>query len=76
MDEVFFDLRRLWDFGAEMFRSAVSRKGVNRRALSHHLYFADYVKALESGTAPPVDIEAVLPTMKLADAIAKHVYGG
>jgi len=75
IDELYYDWRRIWDFAKPVLREKIFKPRVTRRAKSHYRLFKLFVDALSDDRCKvPVSLEDILPTMELADKLAKRVY--
>ena len=77
LDEIFYDAKRIWDFGIEVskdkiFRSKFNR--VNRRAQSHFELLKHFSYCIENKKPFPVDINEIIPTMEYTQMLSDLVY--
>ena len=74
LDEIYYDFKRIWDFGFETLKDRLYKPKVNRRALSHFELFRRFVDCLEKKKPFPVDISNVIPTMEYAQMLSDLTY--
>jgi predicted dehydrogenase len=74
LDELYYDWKRIWDFGLESLRDRLFKPKVTRRARSHYELIKRFVQCIKSEKPFPVDINSVLPTMEYAQLLSDVVY--
>jgi len=74
LDEIYYDYKRIWDFGFEALKDRLHKPKVNRRARSHFELFKRFVDCLEKKKPFPVDISEVIPTMEYAQMLSDLTY--
>jgi predicted dehydrogenase len=74
LDEIFYDWKRIWDFGLEILKDRLVKPKVTRRARSHYELIKRFVQCIKSEQPFPVDINNVLPTMEYAQMLSDLVY--
>jgi predicted dehydrogenase len=77
LDEVYYDAKRIWDFGMEVLKDKVFKAKANRvsrRAQSHFELFKRFVDCIEHKKPFPVNINEIIPTMEYAQMLSDAVY--
>jgi predicted dehydrogenase len=74
LDEIYYDWKRIWDFGFEILRDRIRISKVNRRARSHFELFKRFVYSIENKKPFPVDIGEIIPTMEYAQMLSDLIY--
>ena len=74
LDEIYYDGRRIWDFGIEALRDKLFKPKVNRRALSHHKLLSEFTSSLKNKRSFSLDINEVITTMEYAQMLSNEVY--
>jgi predicted dehydrogenase len=74
IDEIYYDWKRIWDFGLEMLKERFFKTKVTRRSRSHYELIKIFVKCIKNEQPFPVDINNVLPTMHYAQMLSDLVY--
>ena len=74
IDEIYYDWKRIWDFGLEVLKEKFIKPKVSRRAKSHYELIKIFVQSIQNEQPFPVDIDSVLPTMEYAQMLSDLVY--
>jgi len=77
LDEIYYDAKRIWDFGIEVLKDKIFKSKFNRvsrRAQSHFELFKHFVHCIEHKKPFPVDINEIIPTMEYAQMLSDLVY--
>ncbi len=74
LDEIYYDGKRIWNFGLEILKDRLFKAKVTRRARSHYELIKRFVQCIKSEQPFPVDINNVLPTMEYAQMLSDLVY--
>ena len=74
IDEIYYDWKRIWDFGLEVLKEKFFKAKVKRRAKSHYALIKLFVQSIQKKQPFPVDIENVIPTMEYAQMLSDLVY--
>ena len=75
IDEIYFDWKRIWDFGLKTFKDKLFKPKVTRRVRSHYELIKLFAKCIKREQPFPVDIDNVIPTMHYAQMLSDLVYG-
>ena len=74
LDEIYYDWKRIWDFGLEVLKDRIFKPKVNRRARSHFELFKRFVFCIENKKPFPADIGEIIPTMEYAQMLSDLIY--
>ena len=74
IDELYYDLKRIWDFGREVLKNKFFKTSVNRKARSHYELLKLFIDCLEFNRPFPIDINNIMPTMEYTQMISDLVY--
>lgn len=74
LDEIYYDWKRIWDFGLEILKDRLRRPKVNRRARSHFELFKRFAYCIENKKPFPADISEIIPTMEYAQMLSDIIY--
>lgn len=74
LDEIYYDSKRVWDFGIEVLRDRLFRSKVTRRARSHYELLKRFIYSIKYDKPFPVDINEIIPTMEYAQMLSDLVY--
>lgn len=76
LDELYLDMKRIWDFVIPTLKEKFVKPKVTRRALSHYILMKQYIDALsDPNVSIPVSLDDVIPTMKYVQMLSDVVYG-
>ena len=75
LDELYLDVKRIFDFAIPAFKEKLFKPKVTRRAASHYILMKQYVDSLLDPRIPmAVTLDDVIPTMEFAQMLSDLVY--
>lgn len=74
IDELYYDWKRIYDFGLDVLKEKHFKSKVLRRAKSHYTLIKLFVKSIQNEQPFPVDINSLIPTMEFAQMLSDLVY--
>jgi predicted dehydrogenase len=74
IDEIYYDFKRIWDFGVDVLKNKFFKSRVNRRAQSHYEVLKLFMDSIEHNKPFAIDINNIMPTMEYAQMLSDCVY--
>jgi predicted dehydrogenase len=75
IDEIYYDWKRIWDFGLKTFKDKLFKPKVSRRVHSHYELIKLFAECIKRQQPFPVGIDNVVPTMHYVQMLSDLVYG-